>query len=69
MTQHIDVTDKVKICDADGEVLPLTECICGAEWDYWAGPFIHPYKDILLTECPECHRKFWFKIHVYEVVE
>ena len=69
MTQT-DVTDSVDFDfgSIDGELLPLTKCVCGAKWSPWSGPGISIYEDSP-NACPECGRKFYFAacIKVYEV--
>lgn len=63
-----DVTAEVEFGDVDGEVMPLTKCVCGATWDGWAGPALSIYEDDP-QECPACHRRFYFqqRITVIEV--
>ena len=65
-----DVTAEVRTGEIDGEMLPVTRCLCGAEWHPWEGPILHtgaenPY------ECPECHVKLYFtnQITVYALAE
>ena len=63
----VDVTDQVEFGWADGELLPMEKCICGATWGLWEWVLgvreDHPY------ECPKCGRKFYWtnKITVWEV--
>lgn len=63
-----DVTSGVDWGPADDENLPLTSCVCGAEWRTWDGPILSIYPEDP-TECPRCGRKFYFynAIHVIEI--
>jgi len=67
-----DVTELVDFGLNDDEVLPITTCVCGAEYNPWhftismgndCGYLLHP--------CPKCGRKLYFtvSIRVFEVVE
>lgn len=65
----LDVTDRVKCDNNDGELLPLTKCVCGKKftpWDFVLGI----YRDDP-NECDRCGRKLYFrnKITVYQVVK
>ena len=64
-----DVTNDIEfeLSNIDGEFLPMTKCICGAEFGYWDFT-ISIYKDYAKA-CPKCGRKFIFKntIKVYEI--
>ena len=62
-----DVTSSVDFQLNDDELLPLTRCVCGANfspWDFTLGVYADSP-----TECPVCGRLLYFsvKIHVYEV--
>ena len=63
-----DVTPEVRFGNPDDESLPLTSCLCGAEWKLWDGPILSVYADDP-TECPQCHRRFYFSlwVRVFEV--
>ena len=61
-SQKIDVTDQVDFGDSDGEDLPLTKCVCGAEFKWWdqaVGIYAdHPW------ECPKCGVKLIFSNNI-----
>jgi len=63
----IDITDKVSFEGNDDESLPITKCICGAEFKAWSFS-ISIYKENP-KQCPACGRKLFFKpmIRVYEI--
>ena len=64
----IDVTDKVEFGRNDDEYLPITRCVCGAEFPAWTR-IISIYDDVDWIEpCPKCHRRLYFaaSIRVYE---
>ncbi len=65
----IDVTDQVDFRNPDDELLPVTKCVCGAEFNTWM--FNISIYDDQPTKCPQCGRKFVFHqiIRVYEVQE
>ena len=65
----IDVTKDIRFGDNDGEYLPITKCVCGEKFNSWDFS-ISIYND-MLTECPKCNRKFYFRnsITIYEVIE
>jgi hypothetical protein len=67
--KSVDVTDKVNFENNDDECLPLTKCVCGKEFNAWG--FIISIYDNSAEECPNCHRKFYFRnnINIYEIVE
>jgi hypothetical protein len=60
-----DVTAEVKTGDIDGELLPITKCVCGKTFDPWTQAMAIGSH----WECPKCHRKltFTFKLTVLEV--
>ena len=62
-----DVTKVVKFEDNDGEVLPLTRCVCGTTWPAWEFQ-LGVYRD-LARGCPRCGRRLYFamKVLVFEV--
>jgi DNA-directed RNA polymerase subunit RPC12/RpoP len=63
----INVTSEIQFNNNDDEALPITKCICGAQFDGWEF-YISIYEDCP-TPCPKCGRRFIFKnqITVYEV--
>jgi len=65
----IDITDKTRWGDIDGESLALTQCTCGKEFGYWDF-IIGPYRE-WPHHCPDCGRALYFKIHVqiFEIPE
>ena len=69
ITEHpdTDITKFVKVGDIDGEHMPLRECACGQQFDYW--DFILSIYPDMPTECPSCGRKMYFSysVRVYEV--
>jgi len=67
MKRRTNVTPYFRYGDIDGELLPITRCICGAEWKPWSG-MVLDWNDP--TECPECGRKFTWStsITIYEVL-
>lgn len=53
----------------DGELLSISKCVCGKEFDYWEQALgIYPEHP---TVCPGCGRMFYFRneIKVFEVKE
>jgi hypothetical protein len=69
MGKKIDITDAVDFSpgNIDGDLLPITKCICGQEfelWDFSIWNFEH-------SECPSCNRKLHFEVSVriYETQE
>ena len=60
-----DVTSVVKFENNDDELLPITECMCGAEFKTWEFT-INIYRDDA-NKCPKCNRSFYFtnSIHIY----
>ena len=67
MCQDTDVTDLVGFGNPDDELLPLTECVCGARFDMW-DMVISIYREDAY-ECDKCGRRLYFRndIKVYEV--
>jgi hypothetical protein len=67
MNMDIDITTKVQFGDNDGEVLPLSRCVCGKRFDPWT--FILSVYREDPKECT-CGRKLYFKnvISIFEVV-
>ena len=63
----VDVTDQVSFGNSDDELLPITKCICGENFNYWNFT-IGIYKDEP-KECPMCGRRYFFttSTRVYEV--
>jgi len=66
--KSIDVTKKVDFGFNDDEYLPITKCICGAEFDAWK--FIISIYEDGANACPVCGRRFYFRpfIKVYEIL-
>ena len=66
-TQDRDVTALVEFRDNDSEALPLTRCVCDAEFDAWDF-ILSIYRD-MARRCPKCGRRLYFTntIRVYEV--
>jgi hypothetical protein len=64
-----DVTDLVWFSNNDDELLPITQCVCGAKYVTW--DFVISIYPEDAYECPACHRKLYFSlgITVYEVEE
>ena len=62
-----DVTGEVAFDDSDGELLPITHCVCGAAFAPW-NLIISIYREDA-ARCPRCGRKLYFRneIRVYEV--
>jgi hypothetical protein len=65
----VDITDKVKFGDNDGECLPLEQCICGYKFNRWSF-IISVYEDIS-SICPNCGKSLFFRtsISVYEITK
>ena len=64
-----NVTKKVEFQNNDDECLPITKCVCGAQFIPWEF-IISIYSDDA-SSCPECGRKLYFcnEIQVYEVAK
>ena len=62
-----DVTDRVRFGFIDGELLDLTECVCGTQFDSWN--FALGTSAESPVQCDHCGREFYFTntIRVYEV--
>jgi hypothetical protein len=62
----VDVTKQVEVGLPDGELLPLTKCVCGAEFGLWEFT-INAYQDNP-NQCPKCGRLMYFRndLRVYE---
>lgn len=62
-----DVTDKVEFGWSDDELLPITKCLCGANFSYWEHSISiyeeNPYK------CPKCGVGLYFRpdVRIYKV--
>lgn len=67
-SNNLDVTSLVDFDNPDDEFLPMTACVCGANFPVWEFN-ISIYDDDSASECPKCHRKFYFRqsIRVYQV--
>jgi len=65
--KEFDVTSQMSFGNPDDEFLPVTKCACGHEHEWW--DFVLSIYADLPTECPKCHRKFYFKqtIQIIEV--
>ncbi len=63
-----DVTELVNHGSNDDECLPLTKCVCGAEFPVWSF-FISIYRETPY-HCPKCGRGLYFtcEIRIYEAV-
>ncbi len=61
-----NVTDKVEFDYSDDELLPLTKCVCGQEFDYWQHT-LSVYRDDA-RECPKCGRKLYW-VHNPQIFE
>lgn len=55
---HIDVTRQISYGDVDGEDMPITKCVCGANFELW-GEIVGVYKDRPWI-CPHCGAKLYF---------
>lgn len=56
------------VLDIDGELLPITKCLCGAEFGYWE--FILGVYEDTAKSCPKCGIKFYFEhagVRIYTV--
>lgn len=64
-----DVTDLVQRGSIDDEVMPISKCVCGAEFPDWKF-YISIYRDTPY-HCPSCNRGLYFsmQVRVYEVAE
>lgn len=58
----LDVTDSFEWGDIDGELLPITKCVCGATFTRWDF-VLESYSD-RPRECPKCGRRFYFALFV-----
>jgi DNA-directed RNA polymerase subunit RPC12/RpoP len=65
----VDVTESVNFGSNDEEILPLTRCVCGKEFDYWG--FVLNIYPTNPAQCPSCKRKLFFAVNiaVYEIKE
>ena len=68
--RYIDVTDQVKFGNPMDESLPITQCVCGKQWDYYHFQAYDDGYDEGGDRCNCCGRRFIFRsaIRVYEVV-
>lgn len=62
----IDVTERVGFQEPDSECLPLTRCVCGAEFRPWQ-QCVSIYVENA-WECPKCKRRLLFSnvVRVFE---
>lgn len=69
MRKFIDVTKDLDWNNPDDECLPVTKCVCGAEFSPWKF-FISIYDDTPYA-CPKCGSKFFWRssIKIFQVVE
>jgi hypothetical protein len=67
MSKNQEVTKQVSFGNPDDELLPITKCACGQEWESWDFS-IGIYEDEP-KQCPACGRSFYFRnnIKVFEV--
>jgi len=67
---HKDITSQVSFADNDGELLPLTKCICGKEYEVWDFVLNTDIYDSPI-KCDACGRRMYFEvsIKVYEIGE
>jgi len=67
MIKKIDVTDKVRFDGNDDELLPITQCVCGAKFEPWT--FMIGVYDDELYACPKCDAKLCFSwsVTVYQI--
>ena len=65
----LDVTDKVDFQNAEDEALPLTKCVCGAQYPPWS-EIISIYVDSPWV-CPTCGVKLIFKssVRVFQLTD
>jgi DNA-directed RNA polymerase subunit RPC12/RpoP len=69
MAKIIEVTNDVDHENPDDEELPITKCVCGAEFKPWEHTIsIYPED---AYECPKCGVKLYFiqTIKIYQIVE
>lgn len=64
----IDVTELVDFGGVDDELLPLTKCVCGAEFESW--DFVISIYPESPRTCRTCGRELYFSnaIHIYQKV-
>lgn len=64
-----DVTNQVRFEGNDDELLPITQCVCGAKFEPWTF-MIGIYKDDPYS-CPKCGAKLYFSwsTTVYKIEE
>lgn len=55
-----DVTAKVEIGEVDGELVPITKCLCGAKFELWTQTLGIGAE----WECPKCRRRLGVDISV-----
>lgn len=69
MSTEEDVTLLFESGNPDDESLPILKCACGMHYSMWDFQ-LSIYKDDP-SECPFCHRKFYFRqsIRIIEVIE
>ena len=67
MSKITNVTDQVDFQGNDDELLPITQCVCGAKFQPWTF-VIGVYQDDP-CECPKCSAKLFFtwNVTVYQV--
>lgn len=65
-----DVSSEFMAGSVDDESLPITQCMCGEKFNGWADFVLSIYREYA-TECPKCHRKFYFRnsIRIFQVGE
>ena len=57
-----DITSLVNFGNNDGELLPITKCICGTRFIAW--DFIISIYPDTPYECPSCKRKLYFSLSI-----
>jgi len=67
MIKKIDVTDQVRFDGNDDELLPITQCVCGAKFEPWT--FMIGVYDDEPYACPKCGAKLCFSwsVTVYQI--
>lgn len=62
MKRYYNVTDNISFGNNDDELLPITQCVCGAKFKLWEF-VISIYKDSP-SYCPHCGRALVFELHI-----
>lgn len=63
-----DITSQVTVFDYQSDLISITKCACGAQFEPWGG-FTIPANGRSSTECPGCGRKMYgsIQVRIYEV--